>query len=276
MKIDAEKGSGVDLAEQYNIRGYPTTVFVDADGNEIDRVVGYLPVKRWIGEIRRIDDGKNTYATLERKLEQNPDDADVLMRFAEKVRERNRQSERIPELWNRIKELTDPGSENHVTAVYKIAEYNAMTQGDPEPLKAFLEEYSEASQRSNAWQGLVRIYRGQENEEMEAQAFKNTTDEALAQGEASPGLLNSYAWRMAEMEINLKDALKKADQAVEFVGTEDPQSRAQIMDTKAEVLWKMNRVQDAVQVINQCIELQPEDDYFQKQKSKFLEDASEA
>src|SRR5947208_2761716 len=44
-KIDAEKGEGIDFAKKYNIHGYPTILFVDGDGNEIDRIVGYVPVK---------------------------------------------------------------------------------------------------------------------------------------------------------------------------------------------------------------------------------------
>ncbi|MBS1271454.1 MAG: hypothetical protein MAGBODY4_00585 [Candidatus Marinimicrobia bacterium] len=276
MKVDAEKGNGVDLAEQFHVRGYPTTVFVNADGKEIDRVVGYLPVEKWLDEIQRIDQGKNTYASLEKKLEESPNNVDVLMRFAKKVRERNRQSERIPKIWNQVQELSQQGSENYVTAVYKVAEYDAMTQGNPEPLKVFLNEYPEASQRSGAWQTLVRIYRSQKKTDQEATAFRRATDEAIEAGKASPGLLNSYAWRMAELETNLQDALDKAEKAVELVGGEDPKTQAQIMDTKAEVLWKLDRVQEAVQVINKCIELAPEDDYFQKQKSKFLGESAEA
>lgn len=39
-KIDAEKGEGIDLANKYNVRAYPSVVFVDASGNEIERKIG--------------------------------------------------------------------------------------------------------------------------------------------------------------------------------------------------------------------------------------------
>ncbi|MCS7297293.1 MAG: thioredoxin family protein [Bacteroidia bacterium] len=41
-RIDAEKGEGLRLANRYRIRAYPTIVFLDPEGNEIGRHVGYV------------------------------------------------------------------------------------------------------------------------------------------------------------------------------------------------------------------------------------------
>ena len=32
MKIDAEKGEGIDLAKQYGVRGFPTIIFANDKG----------------------------------------------------------------------------------------------------------------------------------------------------------------------------------------------------------------------------------------------------
>ena len=40
LKINAEKGDGVALAKQFGISGYPTLLFLDAQGLETKRVVG--------------------------------------------------------------------------------------------------------------------------------------------------------------------------------------------------------------------------------------------
>ena len=42
------------------------------------------------------------------------------------------------------------------------------------------------------------------------------------------------------------------------------------MDTKAEVLWKLGRVDEAIEVINECIQGNPEYQHYQDQKAKFL------
>ncbi len=40
IKIDMEKGEGVELAKKLNIRSYPTFIIFNADGTEINRIVG--------------------------------------------------------------------------------------------------------------------------------------------------------------------------------------------------------------------------------------------
>lgn len=39
-KIDMEKGEGIDLAKKYDIRAYPTMLFVNADGEQLHRTCG--------------------------------------------------------------------------------------------------------------------------------------------------------------------------------------------------------------------------------------------
>ena len=64
----------------------------------------------------------------------------------------------------------------------------------------------------------------------------------------SPGVLNSYAWRMAEIETNMEDALQKVKRAVQLAAV-DPQRQANIIDTEAEVLWKLKRFDEAIEAI---------------------------
>lgn len=40
FKIDAEKGEGLELAKKYGIRAYPTLIFADASGKELNKVMG--------------------------------------------------------------------------------------------------------------------------------------------------------------------------------------------------------------------------------------------
>ncbi len=59
-KIDAEKGEGIGMANKYNIRVYPSVVFVDASGLEIERKIGYDPdLNHYLKEIDRILEGKD-------------------------------------------------------------------------------------------------------------------------------------------------------------------------------------------------------------------------
>jgi len=269
MKIDAEKGEGIDLAEEYAIRGYPTTVFVNSSGEEIDRIIGYLPIDNFLAEVQRIDRGENTYISLQQEVAEDSTDVETLIQFAGKVEDRVQYSERTLDLWERIEQLASDNTDYAMLADYKVASHQSMVAQSPEPLTRYIANNNENSYRLEAYSDLVQLYRSTRDSSREASTFRTMVNEAMESDQASPSMLNSYAWRMASLERNLDDALEKARLAVEMVPNDDAATRAQIMDTEAEVLWKLGRTEEAIEVINQCIELQPDDPYYQEQKTKF-------
>ena len=83
-------------------------------------------------------------------------------------------------------------------------------------------------------------------------------------------VLNGYSWRMSQIEKNLTNALEKAKEAIDL-SRNDPNSYAiaMILDTKAEILWKLGRTDEAVNTINMAISIDPNSEYYKKQKEKF-------
>ena len=71
MKIDAEKGEGIDLAKQYGVRGFPTIIFANDKGIEVDRIIGYRPPESFLKELKRIYSGKNTLPEMLEDFQQN-------------------------------------------------------------------------------------------------------------------------------------------------------------------------------------------------------------
>ena len=47
-KIDMEKGEGVELSEKYKVAAFPTLIFVDSNGVEVHRAMGYLSPEQLI------------------------------------------------------------------------------------------------------------------------------------------------------------------------------------------------------------------------------------
>lgn len=84
-KIDAENGEGPDFAKKYGVNGYPTILFLDASGNEIDRIVGYIPVKDFKEQMMDYNKGVNTYNDLKAKLEKDPGNVEANLKFADKL-----------------------------------------------------------------------------------------------------------------------------------------------------------------------------------------------
>ena len=89
LKIDAEKGSGPKQKEKYRVRGYPTIIVLDNSGNELDRIVGYLPPENFLKELNRIKNGTNTLSNLQLKYSKNSDDITIQIDLAKKRGEKH-------------------------------------------------------------------------------------------------------------------------------------------------------------------------------------------
>lgn len=80
--IDAEKGEGPDLAKRYDVHGFPTLVIVDADGAEIDRLVGYSAPAAFVSEVQRIASGRGTLPALRKAVEADPENLSAAVALA--------------------------------------------------------------------------------------------------------------------------------------------------------------------------------------------------
>ena len=118
------------------------------------------------------------------------------------------------------------------------------------------------------WQ-IIRILRKEKKDpDLEADIYQKAVELYGNDYKYLPSLLNSFAWRMTQLEKKLDVALEKIDIALEY--GED----IKILDTKAEVLWKLKRIDEAVRIIEKCILLDPKKKYYKDQKNKFLGSAT--
>ena len=85
--------------------------------------------------------------------------------------------------------------------------------------------------------------------------------------------LNKIAWNSTELNSNLQNALNKINKGLDLINTEN-QSYPYLLDTKAEVLWKMGDINNAIKIIDKAILLDFENEYYKLQKEKFLKEFS--
>ncbi|MCX7606282.1 MAG: thioredoxin family protein [Bacteroidia bacterium] len=52
-RIDAERGEGPRLANRFKIRAYPTLIFLDPEGNELGRQVGFVDAPTFLALLKR-------------------------------------------------------------------------------------------------------------------------------------------------------------------------------------------------------------------------------
>jgi tetratricopeptide (TPR) repeat protein len=74
-KVDAEKGEGRRVAQRYAVRAFPTILFLDASGNELDRISGVFPPADFIKAAESILSGNTRLGEAIRKLSSSWDPA---------------------------------------------------------------------------------------------------------------------------------------------------------------------------------------------------------
>jgi len=87
LKMNAES-NGAELATRFGIDSFPTMIFFDDDGTEMERILGYLPPDKFLRRVRRIRTGDTFLACL-RILEDDPGNVDAIERSVSGLLERS-------------------------------------------------------------------------------------------------------------------------------------------------------------------------------------------
>lgn len=71
VKFDMEKGEGKEHAKKYGVTAYPTFLILDAEGNELNRVVGKSTAEEFIEKVKTALDPKNSLPAMKAAYEAN-------------------------------------------------------------------------------------------------------------------------------------------------------------------------------------------------------------
>ncbi|MCK4577961.1 MAG: thioredoxin fold domain-containing protein [Candidatus Marinimicrobia bacterium] len=269
LRVDAEKGEDVDLANKYNVRNYPSVVFTRPDGTEIDRIIGYLPPEDFMAEVKRIDSGEKTLENMFQQVADNPHNVAAFIQLGWKLDKAKFYSLGF-QVWYSVKLLSRPGMDNYALGEFKTAEARAVMDSTTAALDKYLANNPSGAYEVEALRGITWIHRANRDTVAEAESFQRYIRRAVQSGDATSALLNGYGWRMTQLGLNLEDALEHTRLGISIVPLDEVETLAGIMDTEAELLWKLGKIREAVEIIDKCIDMQPGDEYFHNQKSKFL------
>ena len=248
----------------------PTLIFLDSSGNEVDRIIGYLPADKYLAKVADIEANINTLGASLQKYENGERTAQLLFTMAQKYRDRN-ETEMASKYYTELLELFPELDETMVTTAQFELAYDQFKNGNMEPFNEFINKFSNSSMAQHALSLMARFYKGSGNKVSELRIYA----QMLELYPNDPRTLNGYAWRMSEMGLNLEDALVKAKYAVTLT-EQDKDFQAGILDTEAEVLWKLGRFDDAILTIEKSLRIDPSNDYYMNQKTKFVNAKREA
>ena len=69
LKLDMEKGEGLDFAKKYDVICYPNMMFLDANGNVIHRVAGSMPSAQFVDFAKATKTPEKAFGALRTKYE---------------------------------------------------------------------------------------------------------------------------------------------------------------------------------------------------------------
>ncbi len=152
-KIDAEKGEGIELAKKFGVSGYPTVLYVNSDGEEIDRIVGYFPAKEFLPLMKDYVSGKNTMKSLKQTLSTNPDDVEANFRLGKKTADAGNMEE-AKKYFDKVVTL-DPGNKSGWTDDAEL--YLAQIKNTPADIEAFINKYPDSDLAKQAYIYLAEV-----------------------------------------------------------------------------------------------------------------------
>ncbi len=81
VKMDMERGEGVELAQRYNVRAYPTLLFLDADGQVVHRAVGYRDTDDFLALGQEALDPERRLGALDARYARGERDPEFLYKY---------------------------------------------------------------------------------------------------------------------------------------------------------------------------------------------------
>tara|TARA_B100000029_G_scaffold352019_1_gene344511 strand:+ start:255 stop:1127 length:873 start_codon:yes stop_codon:yes gene_type:complete len=267
IKIDAETKYGQQLFANFSGTGYPLILFLDSDKSEIDRFYGYYETDKFINKLDEILKGENIFPNLLKRYELGDNSAETMSKLAKKYADRGEDSLAVG-LYKLVVDSKDVSLDMFHEAKYFI-NTKLLWGGKIDYMKAYLNKYPGSPYIQDGVYQLLAYFKNSGDTENELLYFDNY----LNKFSNDPWFLNQYSWRMTEINQNLELALEKANLALTLL-EKDAQGIANIIDTKAEVLWKLGKIDEAIQTIEEALMIDPNNEYFQIQKEKFIESSN--
>ncbi|MBV6477791.1 MAG: Thiol:disulfide interchange protein DsbD [Ignavibacteria bacterium] len=268
-KIDAEKGEGPELAKKYSVKGFPTIVFTKSNGEEIDRIYGFVPAEQFLKLMKDYNSGINTYSYFRQMLDKTPDDPELNFKMAEKIT--NNGLEEDVKIYLNKTISTDPENLKGYTDDSKFM--LAYLNNDADALKNLIKEYPESEKVKEGYINLASYYSDKNDDVTAEKYFAEAFDKY---GKSDFDLVQNYgnyligkAYKTMKAENSTKqerdDAIKTLEKCVDYVkGTVNEASTYYMM---SELYFQNKDIKKAGEFIDKAISIYDKKSY-RDQKEK--------
>jgi len=191
LRVIGNKGEGKEIRETYNVTVYPTVLFLNSNGEELDRICGFDDDKdAWLQTTTDYLNGKNILNDILSKVEKEPANADFNFQLAKKYVDRWEGEKAFP-YYAKVIEL-DPNDEKgyKTESTFQIALYEGRYNKNIEPLQKFLAGSTNEKFLDKGYNNLIRYYKYMMRDTIK---IIQTYEEALKKMPANTNWMNSYA-----------------------------------------------------------------------------------
>ena len=82
IPVRVDVNTAPELARQYGIEGVPSFIFVEGSGDEVGRIVGFLPAPIFLDRLQQVLDDQQKVVDLRKQVSENPNDYEAKANLA--------------------------------------------------------------------------------------------------------------------------------------------------------------------------------------------------
>jgi tetratricopeptide (TPR) repeat protein len=245
------------LWEHFNLDYQSSVVFLDMNGNEIDRTVSYDGNREaYLNFLQEITEGKNLFSVVFSTYKKDTLNVTNNYVLAKKLLFRYQLKDAISQ-YNKVLRL-DPDNKSGLKpeCMYKIAESELMVSGDLSGMKNYVKMDFKNEFVPKAYEYLI----GDLIKKKDLNSCISLCEEALKLYPESYEILNKYAW--AIYTFNLKEDYPKALAMAQKSISINP-NRAGTYSTEAWIHFGLGDKEKAIELQRKAIDLYPYPSYLQ-------------
>ncbi len=271
-KVDAEKGEGIELAKKYKVNGYPTIVFTEPDGTEIDRIVGYYKPQKFLEMMKNFNEGINTIGKIKLALLENPDDITANYMMGKKYFDYYEMESALPYL----RKVIELDTNNVYGYTDNAILYYAYITNNKNLFAEIVLRFPDTDVLLEAVLYLAETYYQNDNNYEKAYEgyatllteYKDNEDVRFSYSQFLMTWIYSIANNVNASDEDLKKAIKLSEECIEYVkGTAN---EASLYYRLSLIYYRLTDYNNALQYIDNAISIF-DNKNFQQQRQKVLE-----
>jgi tetratricopeptide (TPR) repeat protein len=251
VKVSPADSVYKNLWKYYNLDYQSTVIFLDMNGNEIDRTVSYDGNRdAYLNFVKEVSEGINLYSVVFSTYRKDTLNVNSNYILAKKLLFRYQTKEAIYH-FNRVLLYDQDNRFGHnPESRFRIAEGELMLTGDVSKMKEYVRRYFNKEYVPKAYEYLISDLINKKDQN----SCISLCEEAYEKYPDSYEILNKYAWAICS--FRLRENYGKALEMVQNSITLNPE-RAGTYSTEAWIHFEMGDRQKAVQFQKKAIELYP-------------------